>query len=289
MKSVIYTITNTVNGKMYIGCCKDLTIRWRSHRYCLRENKHANRHLQKAWNKHKAQSFLFEVLEECEEQFLLSQENWWCNMLDVHNRDKGYNIVPTNPYGKLNVSEETKKKISIANKGKIFSEESKRKSSETQKGRTLSKEHIAKIKYNRQFQVFSKETRELKRKIQTGKKRTEESKKKSSESAKKRGVQPGFHEATMKSVSQYSKTGEYIKTYVSMREASKETGIAVDSITRGCKGRVKTVNSFTKYLWKYADDPIDMNDYIIKQYNKQTTKNKQKNETRKSKTGSRVW
>lgn len=96
---------------MYVGQATNINQRWSEHKAELRSNKHGNAHLQKAWKKYGEQSFKFEVLEKCEEQYLHSMENWWCNMLDVHNREYGYNIQLTSPYGCSRHAEETKEKI----------------------------------------------------------------------------------------------------------------------------------------------------------------------------------
>jgi predicted GIY-YIG superfamily endonuclease len=61
----VYKITNTANGKVYIGStATDMDGRWKTHRSALRLGKHYNRHLQRAWNTYGEQSFTFEVVEE---------------------------------------------------------------------------------------------------------------------------------------------------------------------------------------------------------------------------------
>jgi group I intron endonuclease len=59
----IYAITNRVNGKIYIGQTRDLANRKSAHFAALRLNRHRNRHLQAAYNRHGAGSFAFSVLE----------------------------------------------------------------------------------------------------------------------------------------------------------------------------------------------------------------------------------
>ena len=61
----IYKITNTANGKVYIGSSVDVRSRFNSHRSDLRQNKHGNQHLQKAWNLYGEECFFFEIIEEC--------------------------------------------------------------------------------------------------------------------------------------------------------------------------------------------------------------------------------
>ena len=56
-------------------------------------------------------------------------------------------------------SEETKKKLSEAHKGKTHSEESKRKMSEVNKGKTLSEEHKIKLSEAKKGKTFSEESK----------------------------------------------------------------------------------------------------------------------------------
>lgn len=60
----VYKITNTVNGKVYIGSTTiGFKNRWATHRNELRNRRHCNKHLQRAWNKYGENAFSFEVLE----------------------------------------------------------------------------------------------------------------------------------------------------------------------------------------------------------------------------------
>jgi group I intron endonuclease len=81
-------------------------------------------------------------------------------------------------------SEETKKKISEANKGKHFSEEHKKKISEANKGKHLSKEHKKKIGEGNKGKKLSEETRKKISESQGGKHLSEEARKKMSEANK---------------------------------------------------------------------------------------------------------
>lgn len=93
----VYTITCLVNNKIYVGKAVNVGERLNTHRYELREGKHQNSHLQNAWNKYKEKNFKFEILEECHEDFLCSQEHYWCNLLNTRDRKYGYNLANTHP------------------------------------------------------------------------------------------------------------------------------------------------------------------------------------------------
>jgi group I intron endonuclease len=58
----IYLITNTVDGKRYVGQSANIRGRWYTHRWALQRNRSGSRRLQNAWNRHGEASFEFTVL-----------------------------------------------------------------------------------------------------------------------------------------------------------------------------------------------------------------------------------
>ena len=81
--SGIYSITNTVSGKRYIGSSHVIKHRWISHRAELRRDKHRNLRLQQAWQKHGEAAFLFEVLELVPNRDdLFDREQAWIDKLN---------------------------------------------------------------------------------------------------------------------------------------------------------------------------------------------------------------
>ena len=66
MTQGIYKIINVLNNKFYVGSAVDFTARKRRHWWALRSQRHANRHLQSAWNKYGEAAFVFVVVEELE-------------------------------------------------------------------------------------------------------------------------------------------------------------------------------------------------------------------------------
>jgi hypothetical protein len=92
-KSGIYSITNTINGKKYIGRSKCIYKRWERHRTTLKNNKDAvNRYLQNAYNKYGKDSFEFEIIEEVIEN-IEKRELYYIKEFKTYQCEFGYNIV----------------------------------------------------------------------------------------------------------------------------------------------------------------------------------------------------
>ena len=219
--SCIYTITCLIDNKIYIG----RTIKWSKrkvvHKSLLKNNKHKNTHLQNAWNKYGESNFSFEILEEYEPEFLCSMENWWCNMLNSHNENYGYNIEPTSPFGVISCAKETKEKLSKIHKNRIISNETKQKMSKSQTCKKRSKESIKKG---------------IETKKKNGYKMPELSKNKISEFFKKPIYQMDLEE-------------NIIKKFDSTLDASKILNLSRFGITNCLNKKTKTSGGFK---WKFV-------------------------------------
>lgn len=97
--SGIYSITNKIDGKFYIGSSKNLHKRWMTHRSELRRNHHCNQHLQSAWNKYGEENFEFLILEEVKNLNILKEiEQKYIDKLHLFG-STGYNLCNnTNSY-----------------------------------------------------------------------------------------------------------------------------------------------------------------------------------------------
>lgn len=141
----IYKITNKINGKIYIGSSVNLKNRWQIHCSDLRRNKHHSKRLQLAWNKYGAEAFEFTVIEVVlDKSALIAREQAWIDLLRPTGRG-GYNVSPTagNCLG-VKHTEETRRKVALANTGRRPSEETRKKLSAAQRGKVISPEQIAK-------------------------------------------------------------------------------------------------------------------------------------------------
>lgn len=154
----IYKIINVVNNKFYVGSAVDFTARKRRHWWALRSQRHANKHLQAAWNKYGEESFKFLIVEELPEGAdVLAAENVW---LKEHvGKDHCYNLgtdaiafqlgmsgEKNAMWGKTFVhTPEAKARIAAASKSRIQSKEEKEKRRQTMKGHHVSTSTRAKI------------------------------------------------------------------------------------------------------------------------------------------------
>ena len=132
----IYKITSP-SGKIYIG--QSLNIKYRFSYYKRNECKNQRR-LYNSFLKYGVINHLFEIIEECEIDQLNKRELFWQKYYKTIN-EKGLNcFYTTDENGHREISEKTKLKMSLAQKGRKHSEETKLKISESNKGKIISEE-----------------------------------------------------------------------------------------------------------------------------------------------------
>ena len=103
--SGIYSITNLINNKRYIGSSVNLSSRKAQHWYCLNSNIGINSHLQNAWNKYGSENFVFEILENCPQNLLILREKFYIEKYDTLDTNFGYNFKEPTPSSLINYPE----------------------------------------------------------------------------------------------------------------------------------------------------------------------------------------
>ena len=228
--NVIYKFTFP-NGKIYVGQTSQ-RLRSRLAKHCC-ENEDTFKC--RAINKYK--SFKCEILYQGDD--LDIQEIKFIKQYNSIDRNFGYNLE------------------SGGNLNKIVSEESRRKMSEAQKGRTISEEHKRKISESNKGKIFSEETKLKISEAHKGMKYSEESKRKMSEAHKGRvhsketklkmsGI--NNHNARSIIVTELS-TGKEIE-FISIAEASLYYDCSTGIISNVLTNRLKTFKK-KQYTAKY--------------------------------------
>lgn len=228
----LYVHTNKENGKMYVGitsCTPEL--RWKKgFGYSDRLP------IGRAFRKYGWDGFTHEIIaENLPEDVAKDLEIKLIAVWQTQNPEYGYNICAGGDgVSGWHPSEETKRKIGAAHKGKfgeanpnfghkwteemrekarnrVVSEETRRKQSECAKKKTGEKNSFF-------GKHHSDETKQIISCIQS------------------------------KSVSQFSKDMTLINTFSSVRKAAESTGIHKTSISNCCRGKAKTAGGF---IWQY--------------------------------------
>lgn len=268
MLSGIYCIKNIITNKVYVGSTKNFKKRWNTHLKDLRAGKHSSIKLQRSYNKHGEDKFVFEIIElvEYDKDVIVDKENYYMQYFD--SKANGYNIadaafgdVLTHHPNRLQIIEnmrnglikrmqDPEERIKCSQPGekngmygKTHTEESKRKMSKAQTG----KESCTKGKTFDELYGIDK-SNEIKQKISSinklrigdknsfyGKKHTEESKKKMSQSMM--GNIPPNRIALFADGIEYT----------DLNSASKATGIKVMTIWHRLRSKnIKFVDTYYK-------------------------------------------
>lgn len=176
----IYAITNIVSDTVYYGQASQINSRLNNHKLALKKNIHENPRLQNSYNKHGEESFIFTPI------YIIKEKQIDLTLLEKKCIEEAYflglkvfNI--RSPELKDKLSDETKKKMSLAKIGNKYALGCKRSENwiEALRLRSLGK------KYNLGW-TPSEETREKMRLMRLGKKTSEETRKKISISNKGR-------------------------------------------------------------------------------------------------------
>ena len=232
----VYSITNKLNGKRYIGVSQDVKTRKRAHLWRLRNERHTNTKLTNAYKKYGESAFVFEILEELSSATrdeLLEREIHYIEKFNTYRN--GYNMsLGADGSALAPVSEETREKHRqnwLGNtiwKGRKHTDETKRLIGDAHRGKVVSAETRAKLSINAKGRTGEKNPF-------FGKKHTDESKAKMSQAQGKK--------------CQCIETGVI---YNSITECANKMGIpeARSHINRVCRGKAKQTRGYT---FKYVD------------------------------------
>lgn len=222
----IYLIKNKIDSKCYVGQTrqKKVEMRWKSYKY------YRTGYIGNAIQKYGLDSFEFFVLHEVPDEQLDNMEK-----IEIRERQtlapNGYNIQPG---GLLcpDMSEETRTKISLANKGLVRSDETRKKMSIAQTGRTVSLEHREKLSKAKKGKPLAKP-------------QTEISKQKRSAAL----IGKYFYNSRQKSIDKFTLDGVFVENFKTQRSAASSIGAHHELIGKCCKG-LKT--DYGGFIWRYA-------------------------------------
>ena len=188
----IYQITNTINGKIYIGkTTKTIERRFQGH--LSKAKCHNNTHLHNAIRKYGKEAFTITALEsgfDSEEALNEAEIRYIAELNPQYNMTEGGEGISGFTYTQ---SEETRKKISEAKKGKKrppFTEEWKKKISEACRSRIQgphteeTRRKISETKKGKKLPPFTEEHKTKISEAMKGKPKSEEHKRKLSEALK---------------------------------------------------------------------------------------------------------
>jgi len=171
----VYQIYNKASGKSYVGATMTFAVRWTRHRSELRHGKHPNVHLQRAWSLYGEAAFEFRVLCLCSVGDLGDREAVLIAQHKALNWQNGYNHrLQVGEWVQL--SQETRDKMSRAQQGKKDSEETRQRKSIALTGHPVTEETRAKLRSAGKRRGISAETGAKISAANTGKKRTEATK-----------------------------------------------------------------------------------------------------------------
>jgi len=214
----IYKITNP-KGKTYIGQSINIDRRWSEYNKMKKEA--IGTKLYNSLKKYGPENHKFEIVEECNIEHLDEKETYWTLQTDslypnglVLKIGGTYGYMTEESKNKMKKPKhttESKEKISKANKGKTKSDSFKSNLSKIKKGIKLSKSTCDKIS-----------------KAKKGKPKHSE-----------------FGNKFKKSILQYDTSGNFIKSFPSIKEAASELKISSCSIIYCCQGKKKSIGNYT--------------------------------------------
>lgn len=242
--SGVYLITNTINGKIYVGSSIKIRNRMNTHVSHMNKNKHDNRYLQNSWNKYGSDNFTFSVIEILTNvEKLIEREQYWIDKLNACDKNVGYNILPLagSFAGRVQSDEEklkrrefnTKSFLQFDLEGNFIREWSSISEMNRELNFNMGSISMAlknKSKFKKNYYLIPKDefTEDLLISVINKKQKKHKGKK----------------------VNQYNKNGELIQIWEAIKHAGDFLNIDYKSIDFCCKGIYKQAGGF---IWSYAE------------------------------------
>lgn len=233
MYGIVYKVTNTLTGQIYIGITTaSLDERMARHIRSSRSKSKRKCYFHRALAVYNKESFIWEILESCEsKEQLIAREQFYILYYQSYRPDKGYNLTYGGDGCYANI--ETRRKISLALKGRKHADETKKK---------IGQSMLATKKANGKL----KHSLETRRKISaslTGKTIPPETRRKISQGMTGNKNNQGRGKPVIK----LDKNGRVIERFDSLTSAARLCQLDRASISACCSGRRKSCGGF---IWR---------------------------------------
>lgn len=229
MTTGIYKITNKINGHYYIGQSVDIDKRFREHCFSARhlDDKDHNSPIHLAIAKYGKNNFTLELLENCDKTELNEREVYWIRLLEA-TKNGNYNILMGGQY-RIKFDDKPVELYDLT--GKYV---------KTIPSATLTAKELG-VSRNSIYGVLHKERPTCKGYQM---KYAED---------KRTIIKPFISKqgGALRVAQINPTTNQIIKIFNSIAEASRETGADSSTITKVCKGKLKTTKS---YKWAYYEE-----------------------------------
>ena len=247
----IYSITNKINGKQYIGqtSCEDYRQRWYKHKNKARhpETEINVSYLHRAMNKEGIDNFEFSIIEEVSNEQLDEKECYYIKLYNTLSPN-GYNLTEggagTRGYSRPQTPEENEKRSASLKKYYAEHPEARKAISERFKGENnpMYGKHLSEETKQKMSERFRGENNPF-----YGKKHTPEAMEKIMEAAKK----------TMKPIQRLDKdTLEVLETYDGIKIAARAIGNKDSSwISRAARENRVAYG----YRWRFIEESVTTN------------------------------
>ena len=246
----IYLITNTVNGKRYVGqsICDDINIRWNNHKR-LRSST-IGQYLLKAYQKYGIENFKFQIICICFDSDCDAYETEYIHKYNTL-APNGYNIKEGGKSSKhhpntIELMRTKAKEWWVANREGFESKLKGRKFSDSQKQRL--RDGIQRYWSNMNPEEKDKKLQEMSiRNKNKNRYKSEESRQRSLKALEEYRSRNHL----CRQVAQYTSENVFVKEYKSISEATNITGICRSTISKVCNGDPK-YHTAGGFLWKFV-------------------------------------